>query len=127
MKEGDPFPKTKRVISRILRDGMEVHGFNQFNSTAYFIRDRGEVRDLFFFQKMRTPAVSVAYGVTTVPPDDEDWSPSIKNHKWLENQKLYFCKYVEHAERNGPKIVEALECEALKWLEQFQHADDVQK
>ena len=116
MTDGDPYPKVKKAFIAIFKKGLSKYGFQQYNTTVYFYRDRGEVRDVIFVQKMRGSAFCVAYGVSAQPAT-QDWSPGIKKSQWLERQKLYRCKYMEHAENSAKKALAAVESEALPWIE----------
>ena len=118
MTDGDPYTKVKKSFTAIFKKGLSEFGFNQYKETVYFYRDRGDIRDVIFFQKMRGSAFCVAYGVS-VQPDTEDWAPGIKKCKWLQRQKLYRCKYIEHAENSATKAVLAIESEALPWIDKI--------
>jgi hypothetical protein len=124
MPNADPYTNVKHAILRVLAAGVAPHGFTQFRTTTYFIRDRGPIRDLFFFQKMRSNAVTIAYGVTLAPSDD-DWSPGIPNARWLRDQEYYRCKYVEHVDRSIARAVADFESEALPWFDHFQTKADL--
>jgi hypothetical protein len=125
MPEADPFPKVRRLVIKLFKEGLEPLGFSQFGTTAYFIRDRGPVRDATFFQKMRSNAVTVAYGVS-LPPGDKPWSPGLAQAHWLNNQEFYNVKYEEHARSSIARAIVAFQREALPWFNQFKSAADVQ-
>lgn len=126
MLDADPFPKVKRAIIHALEEGVRPHGFLQFQKTAYFVRDRGSLRDAFFFQKMRSNAICIAYGMSTVPEEGE-WQPSLHRdaNKWLNDQEFYRCKYVDQVERSIGRVVADFEKEALPWYERYQSLDDL--
>lgn len=123
MPDPHPFPKIRRKIVKVLSEGLARHGFSQFGSTGYFIRDRGTVRDAMLFQKMRSNAVTIAYGVSEVP--DGEWSPGLRHAKWLAWQNFYVVKYMEHVESSIGKALADFEREALPWFEKFQNSADV--
>jgi hypothetical protein len=123
MPDPHPFPKIRRKIVKLLTEGLARHGFSQHGSTAYFIRDRGSVRDAMFFQKMRSNAITIAYGVSSVP--DGEWSPGLRHAKWLAQQNFYIVKYVEHVESSIGKVLADFEREALPWFEKFRDGADV--
>jgi hypothetical protein len=124
MPEADKFPKIRRLVVKLLKEGLEPLGFSQFGSTAYFIRDRGPVRDAMFFQKMRSNAVTVAYGVSLLPVG-EPWSPGLAHARWLDNQAFYNVKYEEHARSSIARAIAAFQREALPWFDRFTNATDV--
>jgi hypothetical protein len=126
MLDADPFPKVKRAILRVLEDGVRHHGFSQFQKTAYFVRDRGGLRDAFFFQKMRSNAICIAYGMSIVPEEGE-WQPGLHRdaYNWLNGQEFYRCKYVDHVERSIGRAIADFEKEALQWFERYQTLDDL--
>jgi len=124
MPDADPFSRVKRAIIRALANGVAPHGFTQYRTTAYFIRDRGDLRDIFFFQKMRSNAITIAYGTMRLP-DDVDWSPAVPNARWLRDQEFYRCKYVDHVEKSIGRAIADLESEAIPYFSQFQTADDL--
>jgi len=124
MPDADPFPKVKREILRVLTDSVRPLGFIQFRKTTFFIRDRGPIRDIFFVQKMRSNAISIAYGVLIVP-DNQDWSPGIPNARWLRNQEFYRCKYVDHVVKSIGRAADDFLAEAVPWFAEFQTLDDV--
>ncbi|EKK01553.1 hypothetical protein RBSH_03114 [Rhodopirellula baltica SH28] len=118
MPDADPFPRVQRAIVRVLSDGVAPHGFSQHRTTIYFLRDRGPIRDIFFFQKMRSNAIAIAYGVTS-SAEDADESPGIPNARWLNNQEFYRCKYVDHVANSIGRAIADFESEALPWFAQF--------
>jgi hypothetical protein len=123
--EADPFPKIRRLVVKLFKEGLEPLHFRQFGSTAYFIRDRGPVRDAMFFQKMRSNAVTVAYGVS-LPPGENPWSPGLVHSHWLNNQEFFNVKYEEHARSSIARAIVAFQREALPWFGRFKSAADVQ-
>jgi len=124
MPEADPFPKIRRLVVQLLKEGLAPHGFSQFGSTAYFIRDRGPVRDAMFFQKMRSNAVTIAFGVSLVPEHDP-WSPGLCHAQWLDNQTFYNVKYEEHARSSIARALSAFVRDAIPWFGRFSTAADV--
>ena len=78
----DPYPKIKNAIFKVIASSVEPLGFRQLNKTTYYFRDRCGIRDIFFFQKMRSNAIAIAYGVLAIPTN-EDWTPGIPNAQWL--------------------------------------------
>ena len=126
MPNADPFPKVKRAILRVLKEGVGRHGFIQFQKTVYSIRDRERLRDAFFFQKMRSNAICIAYGMSTVPEDGE-WNPGLlpEVYRWLNGHEFYRCKYVDQVERSIGRAVADIETEALPWYQQFQSLEDL--
>ena len=102
MPDADPFPR----------------------STVYFYRDRGPIRDVLFFQKMRSNAVAIVYGVA-YSSNDDNWTPGLLNARWLRDQTTYNCKYVEHVERSIGRAVVEFESEALPWFAQFNTLADL--
>ncbi len=124
MAEPRPFPKIRRLITRNLNEGLTRFGFSQFGSSNYFIRDRGPVRDAMFFQKMRSHAVTIAYGVSLVP-DGDDWSPGLRHARWLSDQQFYVVKYEEHVAPSINRALDAFEREALPYFARFQTTVDV--
>ena len=74
MPQADPFAKIRRLIIKLFKEGLAPFGFRHFDSTIYFIRDRGPVRDAMFFRKMQGNVLTIAYGVSE-PPTDEPWTP----------------------------------------------------
>ena len=120
MPDADPFPKVKRAIIRRLLDGVGPHGFTQLRTTTYFVRDREAIRDVFFFQKMRSNTITICYGVMAVP--DDDWTPCVPcvpNARWLRDQESYRCKYVDHVGDSIGGAAADLESEALPWWDGF--------
>ena len=71
MPDSDPFPRMKWENVRVLLGGLSPHGFVQHNKTIFFYRDRDELRDIFFIQKMRFIAIALRYGVMR-RPDNPD-------------------------------------------------------
>ena len=124
MADGDPYPKVKKLIISGLAAGLKSFGFQQFESTAYFIRDRSALRDAVFFQKMRSSSICAAYGMSLVPLEGE-WSPGIKPSRWLKDQEFFNCRYLDHAQRSVEKIIAAFQVEALPWFERFQAPTDL--
>jgi hypothetical protein len=124
MPEPDPFPKVRRHIVRLLRNGLSRFGFTQFGSTAYFTRDRGPVRDAMFFQKMRSNAITVAYGVSIVPDRDE-WSPGLMHACWLADQRFYIVKYESQVDQSICKMLADFEQQAIPWFGRFVTESDV--
>jgi hypothetical protein len=123
MPDPHSFPKIRRKIVALLKEGLARHRFLQYGSSAYFIRDRNRVRDAMFFQKMRSNAITIAYGVSTVP--EGEWSPGLCHAKWLADQNFYTVKYVEHVESSIGKALADFEREALPWFEKFRSSADV--
>ncbi|PHQ33997.1 hypothetical protein CEE69_16970 [Rhodopirellula bahusiensis] len=123
MPDADPFPKVKRAVIRRLLDGVGPHGFTQLRTTTYFVRDREAIRDVFFFQKMRSNTITICYGVMAVP--DDDWTPCVPNARWLRDQESYRCKYVDHVDGSIGRAIADLESEALPWWDGFVTADDL--
>ena len=123
MPDADPFPRVTRAIIRRLADGVGPHGFSQFRTTTYFVRDRGPIRDVFFFQKMRSNTITICYGVMAVP--DDDWTPCVPNGRWLRDQESYRCKYVDHVDASIGRAVSDLESEAIPWWDGFTTADEL--
>ncbi|ELP32029.1 hypothetical protein [Rhodopirellula baltica] len=127
MPEADPFPKVKRAIIRALSEFVVPLGFQQYRKTVYFIRDRGPIRDIFFVQKMRSNAVSIAYGVTAKPDDDDEWTPGVPNARWLNRQESYRSKYVEHVAGSIGRATTDFESEALPWFASIETEGDLAK
>jgi hypothetical protein len=122
MRRGDSWQTVRKIIASRLRDGLARHGFSQYFSTNYFIRDRGAVRDVVFFQKMRSDAFCIAYGVSGVPSEGDEWTPGVKPSCWLgenQSQESFHCRYVEHAERSVDRALVLLSQLALPWFKQF--------
>jgi hypothetical protein len=124
MPDPHPFPKVRRKIVKVLSDGITPLGFTQFGSSNWFIRDRESVRDALFFQKVRSSAITIAYGVSLVPESDT-WLPGLRHAKWLADQTFYRVKYVEHVEESIGKALKDFEREALPWFEKFRSGTDV--
>ena len=124
MAEPTPFPKIRRLVTRHLNERLMRFGFSQFGSSNYFIRDRGPVRDAMFFQKMRSHAVTIAYGVSLVPVGD-DWSPGLRHHRWLSDQRFYAVKYEEDVAPSINRALDEFEREALHYFTRFQTTADV--
>jgi len=124
MPDPHPFPKIRRAILKLLGPGLARHGFSQFGSSAYFYRDRNQVRDALFFQKMRSNAITIAYGVSLVP-DEGEWAPGLRHAKWLANQNFYTVKYVEQVASSICRALADFETEALPWFDKFCSDSDV--
>ena len=124
MPDADPFPRVKRAIIRVLLGALSPHGFVQHNKTVYFYRDRDDLRDIFFIQKMRSDAITLTYGVKRRP---DDWEPGIPNAnaRRLNEGDFYCCKYVDHVERSIARLVTDFESEAIPYFSQFQSPDDL--
>ncbi len=120
----DPYPKIKKAIFKVIAHYVEPLGFRQHLTTTYFYRDRRDIRDIFFFQKMRSNAVTFAYGSMAVPAETA-WTPGVPNAKWLRNQEFYRCKYVEHVQDSISRAMTDFIAEAIPWFEQFQGVDDL--
>jgi hypothetical protein len=114
----------RRLVVRLLTDGLAPFGFVQFGSTAYFVRDRGAVRDALFFQKMRSNAVTIAYGVSLFP-EGSPWSPGLRHAQWLADQTFYNVKYEEHVRSSIARALADIEREALPWFGRFKTSADV--
>lgn len=125
MAEADPYPKIRRLVTRLLNDGLKPFRFSQYRSTAYFIRDRDAIRDTLFFQKMRSSSVAIAYGPSLVPREG-DWTPGIKICRWLDNQAFYNAKYEEHAVASITRALVAFQREALPWFVTFNSVADLE-
>jgi hypothetical protein len=113
---GDPYSKVKRRFISVLKGQLDKHGFVQWKTTVYFYRDRGDIRQVMFFQKVRSMSVAIAYGLSARPNGD-DWQPEIETARWLKNQELYDCRYVQRADGTAMKVMEDFAAEALPWFE----------
>lgn len=122
----DPYPKIKNAIVKVIAANVEPLGFRQLKKSTYFLRDRHDIRDIFFFQKMRSNAIAFAYGVLAVPTDDS-WTPGIPNAQWLRWQECYRCKYVEQVHDSISRAMRDFVTEAIPWFEQFQTVADLPK
>ena len=120
----DPYPKIKNAISKVIASSVEPLGFRQLNKTTYYFRDRCGIRDIFFFQKMRSNAITIAYGVLAIPTD-EDWTPGIPNTQWLRRQEFYRCKYVDHVQDSISRAMRDFVTEAIPWFDRFKTVDDL--
>ncbi len=120
----DPYPKIKTAILKVIAHHVEPLGFRQHLKTTYFYRDRRGIRDIFFFQKMRSNAVTFAYGSLAVPTET-DWTPGIPNAQWLRGPEFYRCKYVDHVQNSISRAMTDFVAEAIPWFEQFQSVDDL--
>ena len=126
MLSPDPYPKIKNAIFKVVAECAEPLGFQQLKKSTYYYRDRRDIRDIFFFQKMRSNAVTFAYGVLAVPTDD-NWTPGIPNAQWLRSQEFYRCKYVDHVRDSIARAMMDFVSEAIPWFEKFQTVDDLPK
>ena len=124
MPTGNPFQKIRRRIIACLSAGLSQHNFAQLQSTAYFVRDRGPIRDALFFQKTRSNAITFAYGVAE-NPFERPWSPGLKAHRWLADQRFYIVKYEDQVEPSVAKTILDFQAEALPWFARFTTVDDL--
>ena len=124
MPDSDPFPRMKRENVRVLLGALSPHGFVQHNKTIFFYRDRDELRDIFFIQKMRFIAIALRYGVMR-RPDNPDWEAGIANARRLSKGDFYRCIYVDHVERSIGRLLTDFESEAIPYFSQFQSPDDL--
>jgi hypothetical protein len=120
----DPYPKIKNAICKVIAEYVEPMGFQQLKNSTYYFRDRRDVRDIFFFQKMRSNAITIAYGVLAVPTDD-NWIPGIPNGQWLARQEFYRCKNIDHVRDSISRAMADFTTEAIPWFEQFQSVGDL--
>lgn len=127
--------KRRKLLQEKLSEASSSLGFTHLIK-EYFVRDRGNLRDVFFFQQTRNNTqYYVAYGL-----DCPSLLPFLRNNGVLvtenlprllidngrlENSQTYGCKYEEHIESSVLKVVAALLKEGEPWFSCFQSTKDV--
>ncbi len=111
------------------------HGFKHY-SGEYFIRDRGSLQDVFFFQLTRgNGQYYITYGI-----DCPSLLASLRNNEVLklgnmprllidngrlEDGQTYGCKHKEHIDSSSFKAATALEGEAESWFSRFTTINEI--
>ena len=123
--------KRKRLLDKILGEACAHLGF-EHHSSNYFIRNRGTLQDVFFYQQTRTNGeYYITYGIDC--PNllldfraSDVLFPSKRPRLMitpvagrLENGRSYGCKYEEHITSSSKKVANALSNEAVLWWESF--------
>lgn len=130
--------RRRTLLIRGLGEACSKLGFVH-QTSAYFTRQRGSLQDVFFFQQTRgNNQFYVAYGVdcpkllidlrandVLSPAKDPMLLITPVPVSRLEEGRAYGCKYAEHIESSAKKVCQALEKEALPWLESHVSEADV--
>ena len=130
--------KRKRLIEKWLGESCESLYF-KYSGSDYFIRNRENLQDVFFYQQSRTKGqFYITYGIDC-PKILNDLrgneplclpeTPKLlitKDFSGRLNQGIpYVCKHEDHIEKSALKVCEDLKTEAIPWFESHLSETDV--
>lgn len=127
--------KRRRLIQKNLSSSVKAMGFIH-HSGEYFVRNRGKLQDIFFFQQTRNNnKFYITYGI-----DCPELLPELRNNSLLsldgrpqiiisnfrlEDGHAYNCFQEDYIEKSALKVASALSTEAENWFSQFSTAEDI--
>jgi hypothetical protein len=127
--------KRRKLLQQSIASAVGPLRFNH-HSGEYFVRDRGELTDVFFFQQTRNNnQFYISYGIDcpkllsstrgNITLAIPDMPKLLISNGRLENNHSYGCKHEDHIENSAAKVASALSQEANPWLNQFETAEDL--
>jgi len=126
--------KRRKLLQEYIHEACSELGFRYLTGDI-FVRERGELSDVFFFQQTRgNNQYYITYGT-----DCLKLLPSLRDNSIfklggeprllitngrLEKSRTYGCKYEEHIANSSRKVAEALKTEAEPWFSKFNIPND---
>lgn len=127
--------KRRKLLQEKLSQTCLPQGFKHY-SGEYFVRDRGDIQDVFFFQQTRgNGQYYIAYGIDCPqllsPLRNNDvlklgnLPRLLIDNGRLEDGRAYGCKYEDHIDSSAVKVAAALEIEAEAWFSRYNTINEV--